>query len=239
MASNESDVWQRKQKLSEGYQGPIEQSNVKKSLGEAGGYLSGMQAGYSPDERARVINSIATRGALQRQRADEDIKRTAAAGGFSGSSAVPAMVGQARTQGGAELSRQLTDAEMAMLDAGRRESFQKGGMLSDFATRLASLGQGQERMGQQEEQFYQQLMSERDARDLQQENWLKEFARLNGIDEEDAKRWWSEFNLQKQYDEEERNLFMEDRLQADRERRQLLAELGWFGPDQYRQPGTV
>ena len=231
MAYNESDVWQRKQKLSEGYQGPIEQSQVKKSLGQAGGYVSGMQTGYSPDERARVINSIATRGALQRQRADEDIKRSAAAGGFSGSSAVPAMVGEARTRGSADLSRQLTDAEMAMLDAGRREAFQKGGMLTDFATRLASLGQGQERMGQQEEQYYQSLMSERDARDLQQENWIKEFARMNDLDEEDAKRWWSEFNLQKEYDEEERDLFMDDRLQAEKERRRLLAELGWFNQD--------
>ena len=232
MAYGDESVWQRKQKLSEGYQGPIEQGQVKRGLSQAGGYLGGMKTGYSPDERARVISSIATRGALSRQRADEEIKRSAAAGGFSGSSAVPAMVGQARTQGAAELSRQLTDTEMAMQDAGRREAFQKGGMLTDFATRLASLGQGQRRMGQQEEQFYQSLMGERDVRGQQQENWIKEFARMNDIDEEDARRWWSEFNLQKEYDEEERGLFMEDRLQAEKERKRLLGELGWFSDQQ-------
>lgn len=233
MANPESDVWRRQQKLTEGYQAPISASDVKRRVSQAGGYLGGLQTGMTPEQRARLINSIQTRGAAGRQRSDEAIREAASAGGFSGTSVVPQMIGQARQAGAAELGQQLTSAELGMAEQARREAFQKGGMLSQYATTLAGLEQGQQRIGGQREQFYQSLLAQQDARAQEQENWMNEFMRQTGLDEEDARRYWEDWNLQRQYEEEERRLFMEDREQAERDRRRLLAQ---YAPSYGPQP---
>ena len=231
MADQEQDVWRRQQRLTGETQGPISATDVKRRVGQAGGYLGGLQTGMTPEQRARLINSIQTRGAATRQRAEEDIRGAAAAGGFGGTSAVGQMIGQARQAGAAELGQQLTSAELGMAEQARGEEFRKGGMLSQYATALAGLEQGQQRIGGQREQFYQSLLAQQDARAQEQENWMSEFMRQTGLDEEDARRYWEDWNQQQQYTEEERRLFMEDREQAERDRRRLLAQYApTYGP---------